>query len=263
MPKYLPIITGVQEWHIITCEYPPQLGGVSDYTWMVARGLAEKGDRVHVWCPSGSAPTAPLSGVTIHRELGKMNGAALRLVGKRLNEFPSPRRILVQWVPHGYGYRSMNLRFCMWLWKRARVSNDEVDLMVHEPFLAFGEGSWKQDAAAAVHRIMAMMILNAAKRVWVSIPAWRDRLRPYLLGRNLEMEWLPIPSSVECDLNPIRNANSSPTPLGTQHTLGHFGTFGRPIVEMLEPLIVPLLEDHIERSLVLIGRGSTEFRSKI
>ena len=27
-------------WHIITPEYPPQLGGVSDYTQLIAKGLA-------------------------------------------------------------------------------------------------------------------------------------------------------------------------------------------------------------------------------
>ena len=38
-------------WHILTCEYPPQTGGVSDYTFLVANGLASH-DEVHVWCPS-------------------------------------------------------------------------------------------------------------------------------------------------------------------------------------------------------------------
>jgi hypothetical protein len=36
-------------WAILTGEYPPQAGGVSDYTRLVARGLAECGDRVHDW----------------------------------------------------------------------------------------------------------------------------------------------------------------------------------------------------------------------
>ena len=38
-------------WHLITCEYPPRTGGVSDYTRLVAEGLSEAGDEVHVWCP--------------------------------------------------------------------------------------------------------------------------------------------------------------------------------------------------------------------
>ena len=38
-------------WHIVTSEYPPDVGGVSDYTRQVAEGLARMGDEVHVWCP--------------------------------------------------------------------------------------------------------------------------------------------------------------------------------------------------------------------
>ena len=256
-------MTANSEWHIITCEYPPQPGGVSDYTRLVAKGLAEEGDRVHVWCPSSSAPETTNAGIEVHRTLGRISIRDLLRVGTCLNEFPLPRRLLVQWVPHGYGYQSMNLAFCIWLWNRAKVSKDEVDIMVHEPFLAFGEGSWKQDAAAAVHRIMVMMLLNAAARVWTSIPAWADRLRPYLLGRQIPLAWLPVPSNVECLLNPADATDNFSGDSEPQHRLGHFSTFGWPISRMLEPLVSPLLRDHANRSLILMGRGSTEFRLKI
>src|SRR5207247_5366355 len=230
----------------------------------VVEGLAAAGDVVEVWCPSADGPTPTAPGVTVHRELGRLSPRDLRRVGRLLDAHPQPRRLLVQWVPHGYGYRSMNLPFCLWLWNRARVANDEVQLMVHEPFLAFGEGSWKQDAAAAVHRIMATIVLSAAARVWISIPAWRNRLRPYLLGRQLPLEWLPVPSNVENAANPTSNGGD---PIFSDRSglvrLGHFGTFGAPISRMLEPLIVPLLRDHCNRALILMGRGSTEFRRAI
>ena len=38
-------------WHIVTGEYPPARGGVSDYTFAIANGLASAGDEVNVWCP--------------------------------------------------------------------------------------------------------------------------------------------------------------------------------------------------------------------
>jgi glycosyltransferase involved in cell wall biosynthesis len=158
----------------------------------------------------------------------------------------------------------MNVPFCLWLWNRAKVSNDEIDLMVHEPFLPFGEGSWKQQAAAAVHRIMATIILNAAMRVWMSIPAWEDRLRPYLLGRRIPMEWLPVPSSVESDANPgAATGYMDREIVRGRVVLGHFGTYGSAISNMLQSLVLPLLQDHPNRVLVLMGRGSTEFRSRM
>src|SRR5438445_3804219 len=81
------------EWHIITCEYPPQLGGVSDYTYLLSSALAAAGDSVHVWCPTGSGDPTPAPGVVVHRELGRFNPGDFHRVGKKLNEFSAPRRL--------------------------------------------------------------------------------------------------------------------------------------------------------------------------
>src|SRR2546426_705918 len=107
------------DWHLITSEYPPQSGGVSDYTHLLATGLAAEGETVHVWCPSSSGEPLQPGSVAVHRELGNISPSDLCRVGLKLNQFPAPRRLLVQWVPHGYGYRSMNLPVCLWLWQRA------------------------------------------------------------------------------------------------------------------------------------------------
>ena len=68
-------------WHIITGEYPPTIGGVSDYSQLVAEGLADAGDEVHVWCP----PLPHLSasnGVTVHPTLGRLSWRDLRAVDR-------------------------------------------------------------------------------------------------------------------------------------------------------------------------------------
>ena len=41
----------MNRWLILTGDYPPQLGDVSDYTRQIACGLAEAGDLVHVRQP--------------------------------------------------------------------------------------------------------------------------------------------------------------------------------------------------------------------
>jgi len=43
--------------HLITGEYPPQSGGVSDYSYLVATGLAKASEKVHVWAPWVDDPT--------------------------------------------------------------------------------------------------------------------------------------------------------------------------------------------------------------
>ena len=149
----------MSEWHIITCEYPPQVGGVADYTFLLAGKLARYGDTVHVWHPPGSAdppPTEP--GVTAHPEMGSFSSHDLRRVSCLLEQFPPPRRILLQWVPHGYGRRSMNLSFCRWIATRAK-KGDVLDAMVHEPFLSFSAKSWRHNFPAAVHRLMMSTLL--------------------------------------------------------------------------------------------------------
>src|ERR1700722_804511 len=112
--------------HIITSEYPPQPGGVSDYTQLVAEGLAHEGDEVHVWCPGNAGESTSAQGVHVHANLGSVTPEDLKGIGEQLDRFPGPRHILVQYVPHGYGYKSMNVPFCIWLWRRARKHGDRV-----------------------------------------------------------------------------------------------------------------------------------------
>ncbi len=252
------------EWHLITSEYPPQIGGVSDYTHLVAIGLAAAGDEVHVWCPASDGNTPASPGVTVHRELGRFAPADLSRAGRLLDQFTAPRRLLVQWVPHGYGYRSMNMAFCLWLWKRAKLNHDRVELMVHEPFLPFREGTWKQDLAAIVHRVMTIVLLSAADRVWTSIPAWGERLRPYAIGRKIEFRWLPIPSTIPAvrDAAAARAVRNRYAP-GGNFLIAHFGTYGRHITETLKDLLPVLLGDHFNLSVLLLGRGSETARDEI
>lgn len=263
-PEFKLRLRHLSEWHLITCEYPPQIGGVSDYTYLVGSGLAATGNTVHVWCPPADGITPDAPGVVVHRELGRFTPSDLRRVGRLLDEFPSPRRLFVQWIPHGYGYRSMNLPFCLWLWKRATVNHDRVDLMVHEPYLAFFEGSWKQDAAACAHRVMTMILLNAVSRAWVSIPAWESRLRPYAFGRRLRFDWLPLPSTVPVlqdagDIAAIRNRYAP----DRQFLLAHFGPYIRQVIEPISLLLPMLLCAHSNLSVLLLGRGGEKLRDEI
>ena len=251
-------------WHIITSEYPPQPGGVSDYTYQVAAALAAEGDEVHVWCPPATEETPRSAGVIVHRELGSIAPADLRRVGRQLDQFAVPRRLLVQWVPHGYGYRSMNVSFCLWLLSRAKLRGDRVEVMFHEPFFAFIRQSWKQNAAAVVHRLMTMLLLQAAHHAWISIPAWEPMLRPYALGRAVPFAWLPVPSNIAASddsagISAIRAHYAPPGGL----LVGHFGTYGQSIKETLMAVLPALLSGEEKLALLLLGRGSEGVREEL
>lgn len=243
------------ERHVITGEYPPDVGGVGDYTALVADALAGCGERVHVWCP-GAAGALSAGGVTVHRELGRFRSADLRRMSAALQG--APRRLLVQWVPHAFGRRSLNLTFCRWLRDRA-AAGDEIDVIVHEPFLPF-RGSARVIAAAVVHRVMAMLLLRAAARVWVVTPAWERCLRPYAPQRELGFKWLPVPSTI-----PIATGSAARQQLvpSDGFLIGSFATGGPYAEKALRDFILPLLVKRPEVHLLLVGRGSDPLRAAL
>jgi glycosyltransferase involved in cell wall biosynthesis len=254
------------EIHFITCEYPPRVGGVADHTRLVAEGLAAAGDSVHVWCPAEVCEEAfAAEGVTVHRELGRFRPPDLRRVGRALNQFDGPRRLLVQWVPHGYGYRSMNAWFCLWLCARAFVRGDEVTLVVHEPFLAFGEGSRRQDVVAFVHRLMTTALLSSARRVWTTIPKWEKCLRPYALGRRLPFGLLPVPSTTPVAASAEETAATRALYVKENVQLvAHFGTYGGQVTRALARLVPRLLSmRETNCAMLLLGQGGEAMREEI
>ena len=258
-----PALKPALHWHMITCEYPPQTGGVSDYAYQMAGALAAVEDEVHVWCPDSNAAAPQTQGVNVHPALGQFTVRDLRNTGRQLGEFPGPRRLLVQWVPHGYGYRALNLPFCLWLWYRSARYGDYLDLMVHEPFLpwvSFTRSSWRQNAAAAVQRLMTAILLRAARHVWLSTPAWEETLRPYAL-RSHTFDWLPIPSNV-----PVVDDPGAVAAIRDHYAggilIGHFSTFGAGIATMLHTIVPRVLASANQVSILLIGAGSAEFRSR-
>jgi glycosyltransferase involved in cell wall biosynthesis len=244
--------------HLLTPEYPPSTGGVADYTRQIARALTVEGETVHVWCPPHAAKHAD-ERVEVHMTLGQFRRSDLRETGRLLDECETPRRLLVQWVPHGFGFRSMNIGFCLWLWARAR-RGDDVELVVHEPYLAFREGTWRQNAAAVVHRGMTVVLLRAARRVWVTIPAWEAMWKPYALGRDVPFTWLPIPSSLDLPDSAAVKAVRARHAAGS--LIGHLGTYGTLVASLLSDALDELLIEVPGVQVVLMGSGSEGFRKE-
>src|SRR5204863_6715282 len=186
----------------------PQPGGVSDYTRHLARGLVEAGDSVEVWAPPCATPNSHFDeaargdcvagipgvpGIVVHRLPGWFGLHSLLSLSRALNRFPAPRRILVQYVPHAFGWRGANLAFCLWLRLRRR---DSIWVMFHEVmFRAEDDRRVSRLAFAAVTRLMATLVAGAAERAFVSIPGWGSMLEP-LLRHGASVTWLPVPSAI-------------------------------------------------------------------
>ena len=246
-----------ERWHLITGEYPPSVGGVAAFSREIAQGLAAAGRDVHVWCPAieADAPTPP---VTVHRLARAWSPEGIAEADRELDRFARPRRLFVQWVPHAFGARSLNLAFCRWLSRRA-AGGDTLHIMVHEPFLPFEHGL-RQRTAALIHRWMIRTVLAGASRVWLAIPSWQDRIAPYV-PEGISPEWLPVPSSIPvaddgAGVIDVRAARLAP---GTQVLAGHFGTFSRETRPLLDRSIARVLDRSNNITVVCFGRGSDEY----
>ena len=250
------------QYHIVTGNGTMVAGGMSAHMTMLADGLAETSE-VHIWQPEKTELGTRSTAVEIHKTLGQLRIGDYFRTGRALNALPKPRRLLVYWVPHAYGYKSLNVPFCIWIWMRSAWHGDRVELMVQECFHAFNEGGWRQDAAAAVHRVMIMLLLRAASQIWIALPVYEAMLRPFALGRKIEFGWLPVPSNVAVVDDPAAVAKIRAQLAPGGFLIGHFGTFGSLITDLLEGLVAPLLRGVHSSSLVLLGSGGERFRERL
>jgi glycosyltransferase involved in cell wall biosynthesis len=242
-------------WHILTGEYPPRLGGVADYSRLVAEGLASAGDEVHVWTPASGAESSNGS-VAVHQLPGHFGPHALRILSRSIDA--SPGRVLVQYVPHAFGFRAMNLLFCLWLLRNRRA---RIDLMFHEVAFPFRrDQSVRRHLLALTHRLMAIVITRSAERTFVSTPAWIPMLRR--LAGNRRFEWLPVPNNIPVVADTGHVASIRRHYLRRRILIGHFGTFGAEVGQLLDASLAEALTRCDDADALLLGRSSDVFLAR-
>ena len=246
--------------HLITCEYPPTAGGVSEHSRVLAESAVAAGYDVHVWTAVQGPATR---GITVHAALGDFSGASLARADAALDAWPAPRRVIVQWVPHGYGRRGMNIAFARWIRRRAR-GGDSIDLVVHEAFADVFGGSWRQPALAAVQRYMTRTTVRAAERVWLTIPAWEPRIRGALRAAQPAPRILPVPGTIPLVSDAAAVASLRTSLLGGRTRLvGYFGGGDRYALDAIAAAMRDLTSPSGGPALVCIGRGSDEAAAAI
>jgi len=250
-------------WHILTGEYPPDYGGVADYTAIIAKELAASSCEVHIWCPG--EPAMQIAGSSIvHRLRGGFRPASLLALSRHLSRFAGPRHLLVQYVPHAFGMKSLNVPFCVWLWWRRVRHGDRVRVMFHEVSVPFVWRPLIWNLSAFVHRAMAFILLRAATQIDVSTPVWLRVLRGCGLGRRTATV-VPIPSTIPYVDNPVAVDAVRKGILkgeGGAKIVGHFGTYGTLITELLTPILLGLLDAEPKVRVLLIGGGGEAFRQQ-
>jgi glycosyltransferase involved in cell wall biosynthesis len=249
----------VSVWHIITGEYPPQAGGVSDYTWLVANGLASAGDTVHVWAPECGLPGRRTAAVEVHRLPGHFGLRARTAVGRALRAQPACS-VLVQYVPHAYGLRAMNLPFCLWL---KSLRHAHLTVMFHEiAFPISASQPFGHSLLGVVTRLMARVACRSAARIMVSSERWQSMLQR--LGATAPISWVPVPSTIPAIADPgitARWRESCATKSAL--LLGHFANYSDYSVAWLSQVIPALFGEQEHLSLLLLGARSEQFRQRL
>ena len=242
-------------WHLITSEFPPDVCGVGDQSLLLARELATHGDEVHVYTRKTEAQPPSIERVHVNQVFRDYGRSDLRQLGELLDRHPAPRRVLVQWVPHGYGFRSLNLHIARWLFRRG-AAGDMIEVIVHEPGLGWRGGGTTHAIAALVHRVMLWLAFRNARRGWVTIPAWKSRVRPYA-RKGLEIGWLPATSPVPVTNDPKRVRELRGKFAPRSMLIGIFGR--RPTADRhFQRSIVEVLSRRNDVNVVVIGSGSRE-----
>ncbi|MHB1559259.1 MAG: glycosyltransferase family 4 protein [Isosphaeraceae bacterium] len=252
-------------WAILTGEYPPQRGGVSDYSRQVAEGLAAAGIEVDVYVPPGGPGHDPATrGVTVRRLPDRFGLRGLRQLDRELDR-NRPDRILIQYVPHAYGCKAMNLPFAAWALRRSARGRDDVRVMFHEVAFPWVRRPLRHNLVAAANRAMAALLVRACSRAYVSIPGWIPLLRRLGAGR-LPIAWTPIPSNVPAEACPAAVASRRAELTGgdpSVRVVGHFGTYGSLLTRDLGPIMRELLGRRADVRVLLLGAGGDRWRGEL
>ena len=115
-------------------------------------------------------------------------------------------------------------------------------------------------AQALLHRVMARWLVQAADRIFVTIPAWQHLLSE-ITGRSLSVTWLPVPSNLptQVDASQVAALRQQNIAHAEHQLIGHFGTYGPHVRPQLEQVLPPLLLAHPRRHSGLLGRHAQPF----
>jgi glycosyltransferase involved in cell wall biosynthesis len=262
-----------QSWHIVTGEYPPQAGGVADYTARLAEALAGRSQEVHVWRPSRASALGPRAseagaavggtGAVVVHDIPGFGPRGLAAIGRALDQRADDRLrpvVLVQYAPNAFGMRGANVVLCAWLLNRALRRRDDVRVMFHEPFFYFGRQSLGRNALALVHRGMAALLLGASRVVYVSTGSWEALLSRYAAVRR-PFVWLPVPATVTVPDDPdaVARARARAAVSPEAFVVGHFGSYPEDVSAELSRVLGAMLDASGDATVLCIGRNSDRF----
>lgn len=238
---------------ILTGEYPPEPGGVSDHTRLLAESLALGGFSPVVAC-GGFLGHSRESGVDVHRVGGGFAPSHLSALGRVLGGCFGRRVLLIQYAPHALGLRGMNVPLALWLAWRAWFHGDRVVACFHEVAFPF-RGPWRHRFLAMAQRLMAAIVAASSTVVLATTDAWIPVLKALGVRRGATRR-LPVFSNLPEEVDPRASESRRERWLrdtGAERLVAHFGTFGGGVAELLRGTLAAFPHDS-RTAFLLLGR---------
>lgn len=238
------------------------VGGVADYSERVAEGLVRAGHTVHVWAPGFETRTEETaSQPAVNRTLGRFSLGRIMHID-RLMGTPRGKYLLLQWEPVGFGLRSMNLPFCLWIATRA-LRGTRLLVMFHETFVPLSFVSAGRIALGIMQRFISSVLVNAAGVAFTSNEAGFQGLRRLCL-RPDKVHKLPVFSNIEEDLDDLDDPRQTRARFlwDGEILVGHFGRVSSSRVLVLPPL-AELLRRNDRVKVLFIGECGQKYRTDL
>jgi hypothetical protein len=195
------------------------------------------------------------NGASVYRVGRAFAPVHLLYLARALDAFPGPRVIFIQYVPHAFGLRGMNLPLIFWLAWRACVRRDRLIVLFHEVAFPFQKGPVRHRVLAIIQQCMANLLVAVAYRILVTTTAWLPRLRGVSSRAVITLPvFSNLPESV--DAQPVEQCRQRWLQrTAAQNLVAHFGTYGSGISDLLLATINQLPDLMVPTTaFLLIGR---------
>jgi glycosyltransferase involved in cell wall biosynthesis len=167
---------------------------------------------------------------------------------------PEPPLMLLQYVPHMYGIRGMNLAF---IWRIARFRHVPMWVMFHELYVTVRkDAAWKYRLVAAATQFMCRSISRRADYCFTTT-MWGVGILRGLTRPGIPVEWAPVPSNIAtlADCEAVRALRERLRGNSAGPLVGHFAILDARMRHFVETAAARFPE----WKFVFVGRRSREF----
>jgi len=238
-----------QKISLVVGGYPPDLDGIGDYTYWLARALAERTDvarPVDVYTRIGNH--TPADGIRIRSFFDASKHLSFRSLLSLLRA-DAPDWVVLQYNPFGWGRRGFCPAVPRTLQQISRLSRaPRIAVMFHELFTE--DPGWKNRAMRFWQRVFTERVARCADLRLTSCQAYAD----WLDNKGYSATCLPVGSNL-----PAGSAHRSNDPAALL-----FGSFGSAHpsrrMDLVAKSVAAVRADGIDASFVFVGSGGERAR---